>query len=109
MEKVNILKGNPVMADVLKLHTALNHVEDVESVPRTSLAQLFDLESSSQHGEATPVPTLVQPGQYFDKTPLDAAKDYLMRRGKAATLDEIMDALKTGSCDPGPREKFALS
>jgi hypothetical protein len=109
MDRVNILKGNPAMADVLKLHVALNHVEDVESTPRTSLAQLFDLEGASQQGEASPAATLVQPGQYFDKTPLDAAKDFLTRRGKSATLDEIIAALKTGSCDPGAREKFGLS
>jgi hypothetical protein len=108
VERVDILKSNPVMDEVLKLHLALNHVEDVEGAPRTSLAQLFGLEGSSQGAETTPT-TLVQAGQYFDKTPLDAAKDFLTRRGKSATLDEIIAALKTGSCDPGAREKFGLS
>jgi len=105
--RVEAVKSSPAMSELLKLHVALNNLEDVEAIARTSLRESFGLEFSltDNASSSTPIP----PGQYFDKSPLDAAEDYLQRHGKAATLDEITAALKTGNCDPGSREKFGLS
>ncbi len=106
LERVQLLKQHPAMGDLLKIHSAMNSVEDVEGVPRTSLSELFGLEQSS---EATAPVTAIRPGQYLGKNPLEAAKDFLALRKSSATLDEIIDGLKAGSCDPGARDKFGLS
>jgi len=97
------------MSALLKLrgHSDLNNLEDVENIPRTSMRELFGLDPTLTENACTP--TLLQPGQYFGKTPQEATKDYLECRGKGATLDEIIVALKTGGCDPGSRHEFRLS
>ena len=105
--RVEDVKSSPAMSALLKLHSDLNNLEDVENIARTSMRELFGLESTLTENASTP--TLIQPGQYSGKPPLEAAKDYLQWRGKAATLDEIIAALKTGGCDPGSRQKFSLS
>jgi len=109
MERVETLKNSPTMTELLKLHAALNNLEDVDGSPRTSISQLFGLDAIADGTSGLAAAVSVRPGQYFDKTPLDAAKDYLSRCKRAATLDDIMAALRTGSCDPGPRDKFGLS
>jgi hypothetical protein len=105
--RVEDVKGSPAMFALLKLHAELNNLEDVENIPRTSMCELFRLDPTLTENASTP--TRIQPGQYFDKPPLDATKDYLQGRGKAATLDEIIAALTMGGCDPGSRQKFSLS
>jgi hypothetical protein len=108
-QRVELLKNHPAMGELLKLHVALNHLEDVEGVPRTSIAQFFGFEGLGQIESTAGSSQVVQPGQYLGWSPLDAAKDFLSRRAKSATLDEIIAGLKTGSCDPGSRDKFGLS
>jgi hypothetical protein len=108
-QRVELLKNHPAMGELLKLHAALNHLEDVEGVPRTSIAQFFGLEGLGQSESITSPAQLVQPGQYLGWNASDAAKDFLTRRAKPANLDEIIAGLKMGSCDPGSRDKFGLS
>jgi hypothetical protein len=105
--RVEAVKSSPAMSALLKLHSDLNNLEDLENIPRTSMSELFGLDPTLTENACAP--TLLQPGQYFGKTPQEATKDYLECRGKGATLDEIIAALKTGSCDPGSREEFNLS
>lgn len=108
-ERVAAVKSTPAMGELLKLHGALNNIEDVENVPRTSLVELFGLEVTGEPQQSSPSSAII-PGQYLGQNPLEAAKDYLSKRKKGgATLDEIIAGLKAGSCDPGNRDKFGTS
>src|SRR5690348_9154698 len=83
-ERVAILKSHSAMTELVKLHSAINHLEDLESIPRTTLAQLFGLEGGAE--VVTPV-TVVRPGRYLGKNAMEAAKDFLNLRQTSATLD----------------------
>jgi hypothetical protein len=104
MQRVETLKNHVAMGELLKLHSAMNNLEDVEGLPRTNLSQLFGLDASEIYATV-----LVMPGEFYGKTPLVAAKEFLLRKKKPSTLDEIFEALRTGSCDPGPRDKLGVS
>jgi len=43
----------------------------------------------------------IRPDQYFRKSITVAAREYLQSKGSAATLEEIIAALKKGGCDLG--------
>src|SRR5579872_4974516 len=90
MQRVEVLKSHPAMGELLKLHGALNTIEETDGEPLTNLSELFGLEVSAQ---AQPT-QIVTAGQFYGKKPADAAKEFLQRKGKSATLDEIIDALK---------------
>lgn len=45
--------------------------------------------------------TQVRPDQFFRKNITAAAYEYLKAKGAAATVDELIDALKRGGCDLG--------
>lgn len=113
MQRVETLKSHAAMAELLKLHAALNQVEDVEGIQRTNIGQLFGLDAMDSGGVtangSTPKPTLVVPGQFLGRPALEAAKEFLKLRGKPATLDEIIAGLITGTCEPGKREKLRVS
>lgn len=113
MQRVETLKNHSAMTELLKLHAALNQVEDVEGIPRTSIGQLFGLDGMDSGGAtgngSTAKPTLIVPGQFLGRPALEAAKEFLKLRGKPATLDEIIAGLITGTCEPGKREKLRVS
>ncbi len=92
------------MAELKKLLTGLNTLEDLCSQPRTQMGTFFDfgpLESSSI--------SAIKPDEFYGLEPVQAAKRYLRKIGKSASLRDIVSALKSGGCDPGNDRVFALS
>jgi hypothetical protein len=51
--------------------------------------------------QAESASTAIRPDRYFQKSITVAAREYLTSRGSAASLSEIIDALKKGGCDLG--------
>src|SRR5438034_7341112 len=49
-----------------------------------------------QDGASVAVARAVQPGDFFAMSQADAAREYLKRLGRAATLDDIFSALQRG-------------
>lgn len=51
--------------------------------------------------EGAKTEVVIEPGRYKDSTKSDAIQDFLRRRGEAATLEEIGQALVQGECNLG--------
>lgn len=92
-EKVEAMKSLPAMAEVLKLQQALNALEDVLAVQRTSLAEVFGLDAG--------VNVPIRSDEFYGLSALDAAKKYLKKRGEARPLKEIIEAIRSGGGQPG--------
>jgi hypothetical protein len=87
---ITIIKSNPSWAEVEKLYRALGTIEELAEAQHTSLVELFGISDGvSSH-------VRVKDGEFYGLEPLDAAKRFLKRKGEAATLTVIIDALKTG-------------
>lgn len=89
------LRDDPKMALIIESHRKLNDLENMLDRPKTSLAELFGLEVSDKN-EAKFAPARID--EYYSLQPLEAAKRYLKKKGSAATLDEIVAAIKAGGC-----------
>lgn len=88
------LKQDPKMVKIIETQIALNNLEGMLDRPKTSLAEVFGLESS----EAKESSTAVRIDEFFGLLPLEAAKRYLKKKGEAATLDEIVEKIRAGGC-----------
>jgi hypothetical protein len=86
-EQVAAIKADPKLVEILKLHQAVNTLENLLSERQTPLSEAFGLDSGT--------PT-VKPGEFFGLTPLDAAKSYLKRRGEAREFKDIVAAIRMG-------------
>ncbi len=99
-ESVAAIKQDPKMEKVLKYHAALNTMEELVGVSPTPLATAFGLESSV---------ATVQPGEFYGVGPLKAAKRYLKKRGKPASIEEIVSAIRVGGAIVPSLEKLRTS
>ena len=52
---------------------------------------------------------MINPGDFLGWEPLKAAKEYLRRKNKPATLDEIIEGIQGGSAVVANREKLRTS
>lgn len=100
-EKVEDIKALPEMLEVLKLHQALNALEDVLEAQPTTLSELFGLDT----GSSTPI----RPDEFYGLSALDAAKKYLKKRGRARPLKEVVEAIKAGGGASTSEEDLRLS
>jgi hypothetical protein len=98
-ESIEAIKEDPKMAEVLKLHSALNTMEELVGASPTSLASAFALEPA----------TAVQPGEFYGLEALKAAKQYLKKRGKPASTDEIVSAIRAGGAIVPSIERLRVS
>ena len=99
-DKIEEIKGDPKMAEILRLHAALNTMEGLIGVAPTSLAAAFALESTM----------IVQPGEFYGMNALRAAKKFLKMKGKpGASLDEIVTGIKAGGAKLDNLEKLRVS
>ncbi len=89
-QKVEKLKADPIMAEVLRLHTALNTLEDLLQEPHTSLAVIFGMDKSSE--------VQIRADEFYGLQPLEAAKKYLRKAGEARPFQEIVEAIVKGAC-----------
>jgi hypothetical protein len=99
---VTIIKSNPSWAEVEKLYRALGTIEELADQPRSSLVELFGIESADGRD------VRVKPGEFFGQDALDAAKKYIKKKGEAISLSEIISALKTGGVTAN-EDKLRLS
>jgi hypothetical protein len=93
-EKVEAIRSDSRMSEVLKLHRLLNGLEEVAGEPLTQLAALFGLEGVTNEAPALSI----RADEYYGLTPLEAAKRYLKRKGQARPFQEIVVAVRSGGC-----------
>jgi hypothetical protein len=99
---VSTLKNDPAWVQVEKLYRALNTIEEVAEVPKTTLADLF--------GFADAGAVAVRAGEFIGMDALDAAKAYMeKKKAEAASLDEIIEALQKGGANTVNRNTLAMS
>jgi hypothetical protein len=97
---IESLKEDPKMAEVLKLHAALNTMEELIGAPPTSLSAAFALEPSMT----------VPPGEFYGMNALKAAKRFLKMRGRpGASLNEIVAAVRAGGAKIDSVDKLRVS
>lgn len=100
---VSKLKTDESWAAVEKLFTALNTLEDLEKLPRTSLTELFGFASDGSV-------VVVHPGEFIGMDAVAAAKKFLdKKKSTASSLDEILEAIKTGGAQSVTREALGRS
>lgn len=99
LQAVSELRSDPKMKQILGLHAGLIALEDTCGLPKTSLAELFDLQEKVQ----------VRPTEFYGLEPLDAAKKYLYKKGAdGAAFPEIVIAIRSGGCELRPSEEPTL-
>lgn len=98
-DQISAIKEDPKMAEVLRLHSALNVMEDLLKQPKTSLSELFGLEQG----------LIIHPDEFYGFSPLKAAKRFLRKKGKAASFREIIDAVRAGGVTIDSEDKFRVS
>ncbi|HEY4258284.1 MAG TPA: hypothetical protein VGM66_13810, partial [Candidatus Udaeobacter sp.] len=102
------------MASIVKLHGAINQLEDLAGQKRTSLAMVLNFGTAA---EETPdaeqrSAIRVEPHEFYGLDALEAAKRYLHKVGpsrKSALFTDIVSAIKNGGGDPGNEDKLRLS
>lgn len=98
-ESIEQMKQDTKMVAILRLHAALNTMESLVGQPPTSLAAAFALEPT----------TIVQAGDFYGMNPLKASKRFLKMKGKAAPLDEIISAIRSGGAVVKSVEQLRVS
>jgi hypothetical protein len=88
------LKSDPKMMQIIEAHKALNDLEGMLERVKTSLAEVFGLESPKVEEKSV----AGKIDEYYGLLPLEAAKRYLKKKGSAANLDEIVAAIRAGGC-----------
>lgn len=94
------IKATDAWGQAEKIYRALGTIEELAGKPKTSLADLF--------GFATAVVT-VKKGEFIGKDAVAAAKEYLKKKGEAADLDEIVEAINVGGASNVSRESLRIS
>jgi hypothetical protein len=94
-----------------KLKRAQKEVTDTKNAINVLLATLGQPPRYADVGEKEQNGSAIRPDQFFRKSITKAAKEYLKMKGSAATVDEIIDALKRGGCDLGrhPNRNIRIS
>jgi hypothetical protein len=92
-EKVDRIKGDPAMGEIVKMQAALNGLEDFLNRPRTTLGALFGLDG----GAAIAPMAAMQPDEFVNLPALDAAKRFLRKVGKPARpFSDIVRGVRSG-------------
>jgi hypothetical protein len=87
---VTQLKSHGSWAQLEKLYVALGTIQDLAGESRTSLVELLGIEGGPGQG------VRITPGEFYGVDAGLAAKRFLKRKGSAATLDEIIQAIESG-------------
>lgn len=90
--KIEEIKSDPRMAEVLKLHQSLNGIEDLLGETMTSLEQLFGLSTTSSSSSKP----RIRHDEFAGYTTLEAAKMYLKKMSDARPFKEIVSAILQG-------------
>jgi len=99
-DKIEEIKEDVKMAEILRLHAALNTMEGLIGAAPTSLSAAFALEPTM----------IVQPGEFYGMNALRAAKKFLKMKGKpGASLGDIVTAIKAGGAKVDSVERLRVS
>jgi len=93
------IKSDPRMSKLASLHQALNTLEESCGMSKTKIADLFDFKEGME----------IRPDEFFGLEPLEAAKRFLRKKGKAATFGEIASMLQAGGCEIKDEAELRLS
>lgn len=104
-EKVSAIKSDPKMEEIIKVHGALNSIEDLLGEPQTSLADVFKLPSDQKTSE----PKKIAVDTFLGLDGLGGAKRLLKMENRAMSFKEIVKMLRNGGCQVGQLEKLQLS
>lgn len=85
--------ADPRISKLRKLHSALNSLEDLLDEPRTPFSALLQIEDSSE-----PQANHIRPDEFYGREPLEAAKLYLRKKGRAMPFKEIVAGIRAGGC-----------
>jgi hypothetical protein len=107
-ELADSIKGDPRISELLRRITALNTLEELESQDKTSLGGLLDFGAIAPVNHYTPAVT-IEPDEFYRKDALEAAKLFLRKKGRPASLREIMDGIRSGGGNPGPEATLRTS
>jgi hypothetical protein len=103
------IRDDPKISALKKKLTALNTLEDLESIPKTSFGDLLDFGIAppiTNPGVAGPS---IEPDEFYGKESLEAAKLYLRKRQRPASLEEIIAGIKQGGGNPGSESALRVS
>ena len=100
--QIESLKANEAWMQLEKLYRALSTIEEVAGHSQTPLSQLFGFDRAS--GNIT-----VKSGEFIGMDPVAAAKAYLDKKVQAASLDEIIEAIKKGGAQIPNRDDLRVS
>jgi hypothetical protein len=95
-----------------KILAAINTLEEMLALPKTSFPDLSPGISLQENmgladsasvsvGPPSPAPATIRPDEYLGNQPLEAAKKYIRRVGRAVHIDEIADAISKGGAAVG--------
>jgi hypothetical protein len=99
-EKVEEIKKDERMEDILKIYKTIVTLEELAEVPVTSLADVFGFSESN---------VAIRRDEFYGLTPLEAAKRFIKKRGRACTLDEIAGGIRSGGCQDFKEEDLGKS
>jgi hypothetical protein len=99
-EKVADIKSDERMEDILKIHKTIVTLEELAEVPVTSLGDVFGFTESN---------VTIRRDEFYGLTPLEAAKRFIKKRGRACTLDEIAKGIQSGGCHDFKEEDLGES
>jgi hypothetical protein len=107
-ELADSIKSDPRISELLRRITALNTLEELESQDKTSLGGLLDFGAIAPSNHYTTAVT-IEPDEFYRKDALEAAKLFLRKKGKPASLREIMDGIRSGGGNPGQEATLRTS
>jgi hypothetical protein len=102
-EQVDALREQEIWQEITRIHSALNALEEIRKVPKTDLGTLLGIMCDDQ--------PKIGKHEFAGLPALEAAKRFLRKiapRQTAASLDEIIAALKSGSLD-ADRDELRIS
>lgn len=92
--KVQALKETSEMQEVLKLHRALNALEEItQPGTPTTLASVFGLGAEPEAAGSAVPRFQLKPWEFTGLLPLEAAKKYLKLAGEPRSISDIADAI----------------
>jgi hypothetical protein len=99
-EKIEEIKQDERMQEILKIYKTIVTLEELAEVPVTSLADVFGFSESN---------VAVRRDEFYGLTALEAAKRFIKKRGRACTLDEIAKGIRSGGCHDFKEEDLGES
>lgn len=99
-EKVEEIKRDGRMSEVLKLYKSIVTLEELAEVPVTSLADVFGFTESN---------VAIRCDEFFGLKPVEAAKRFIKKRGRACTVEEIANGIRSGGCQDFRDDELGLS